>query len=466
MFYKALTTGDVLTENGMPTNSTSSNAVLDLFFKIGGWNQAHSENEMISVFSKAFAVSPDLATKCLFYNRDIRGGQGRRHTFRTLFRWLCIKHPEVAIKNLENVPFYGRWDDLFVAIDTKVWHSVTDYILHALKDGDKLCAKWMPRENKSLGKLAKILMDAWELSPKKYRKLLAGNTEVVESLMCKRQWSKIDYNHVPSVAINKYRTAFYKRDGDRFPAWIESLSKPESGNKIHADAIYPHDIVKKVISRSSGLLDAQWKALPNYMPEGRKILPVCDTSGSMSMFDGEPMLVCVALGLYLSERNVGPFKDGFITFSDRPVLQMLHGSLSDRVRQLNSADWGYNTNLEAVFRMILAKATESKLAEEDMPDDILILSDMQFDQCVRVPGYSALKMIRRMYETAGYRLPNVIFWNLRTSSGVPAKFDESGVALVSGFSPSIMKNLLGGNITPIKMMLSVLESERYSRVSA
>ena len=131
---------------------------------------------------------------------------------------------------------------------------------------------------------------------------------------------------------------------------------------------------------------------------------------------------------------------------------------------MKTAQWDMNTNLEAVFRLILSKAIAGKVSEENMPSEILILSDMQFDQAIRNNDASAMDMIRGMYSQAGYTVPNIIFWNLRTSSGVPVKFDESGTALVSGFSPSIMKSLLGGSITPMNMMLSVLDSERYSVV--
>lgn len=467
MFYRAITTKDTYTENAMPAHSTSSNNVLDMFFKMGG-SRGMSEGDIVRMFSLALNENPLLTLKALFYNRDIRGGQGERRSFRIMFKYLCENYPKLAIANLHLVPEYGRWDDIFSAFDTSVQPLAIDFILSQLKAGDKLCAKWMPRENKSGDNYAKILMSAWHLSPRQYRKLLAGNTDVVESQMCAREWKLINYNHVPSKAINNYRSAFMKHDAGRFSDWLASLAKPESGNKIHAGAIFPHDIVKGYMNfgrKLDATLEAQWKALPNYVPEGRKILPVCDVSGSMTIMDGLPMRVSVSLGIYLSERNVGPFKDGFITFSAKPTLQILKGNLLDRVNQLETSKWDMNTDLEAVFHLILSKAREYVLAPEEMPNEILILSDMQFDRCVQNPNNSAMDMIRDMYARHGYAVPNVIFWNLRTGSGVPVKFDERGVALVSGFSPSLMKSLLNGDLTPMKMMLSILESERYSKVT-
>jgi hypothetical protein len=184
------------------------------------------------------------------------------------------------------------------------------------------------------------------------------------------------------------------------------------------------------------------------------------------------MNVAVSLGLYLSERNKGPFHNALITFSESPAFQVRdEATLYQRVQATKAMPWGMSTNLEQVFVMILKRAVKAKLAQEDMPATVLILSDMQFNQCVREPTDSALRMIKKQYEEAGYTMPNVVFWNLRTSYGVPAKQNERGVSLVSGFSPSIMKTLLTGvehpepiPPTPMETMLATLNSERYDAV--
>ena len=471
-FLNALQTRDARTENDMVTHSTSGSRVLDLFYGMGGSRQM-GETAIIRLASSAFGEDALLTTKAMFYNRDVRGGQGERRSFRLMFRWLCENYPEIAIKNLTNVPFYGRWDDLFVAVNTPVEVPAIDTIASALKAGDKLCAKWMPREGKGKTsgryKDAMVLRKYLDLTPRSYRKLLAGNTQVIESFMCSGKWESIDYNHVPSVASNKYRHAFGKHDFTRYSAWLESLSKPESGNKIHADAIFPHTIVHGYLSNHYGgikgldkTLEAQWKALPNYVPDGQSFIPVCDVSGSMN---GEPMEVSVSLGVYLSERNKGPFKDAFLTFSGHPKLQVLTGdTLRGKIEQLETSQWDMNTDLEAVFKLILSKATSGSVPAEDMPQTILIISDMQFDQCIEKPSNTAMDMIRRQYETAGYKIPNVVFWNVRTSQGIPVKLDEQGTAIVSGFSPSIMKNLLSGEMRPDAVMLRTLLDPRYDRV--
>lgn len=472
--FKAITTKDTRTENGMPTHSTSSNAILDMFYKMGG-SRTMSETAITAMFSKAFNSDDRLlATKAMFYNRDVRGGQGERRSFRIMFRYLCMNYPEIAVANLSNVVFFGRWDDLLVGLDTVAGDAIAQYIYTALRSGDGLCAKWMPRENKANGATARLLISKIGIPPKRYRKLLSGNTKAVENIMCKKDWALVDYNQVPSVAVNKYRKAWYRNDESRFSSWIESLSKPEFGNKINASSIFPHDIVGKylgggmygvnVATGVNELLEAQWEALPNYVQEARKILPVVDVSGSMGMYGGLAIRVAVALGIYISQRNSGPFKDGFITFSENPMLQYLTGNLHDRCEQLTKSKWGMNTDLEKVFKLILDRAVSANLPASEMPDDVLILSDMQFDQCVSNRSASAIEMIDRLYSRAGYKRPNIVFWNLKTSEGIPVKHDDNGVALVSGFSPSLMKSLLNGSMTPMATMLAVLESERYERV--
>jgi hypothetical protein len=462
-------TNDTLTENGMRTHSTSGQAVLDLFYKQGG-ARAVTDQEIASWFRKAYKEDRTLALKCLFYNRDVRGGQGERRSFRVMFRALCELDPTMATRNLANVPFYGRFDDLFVAVGTSVEDAALGMFAAALRAGDALAAKWAPREGKSKSAHANLLRNRLGLDWKQYRKLLAGLSTTVEQRMCAGEWSGINYSHVPSQAAYKYRKAFRKKDEARYNEYLAKLAAGDVSVKVNAAAVFPHQIVQQVMNNLYGspdaLLEAQWKALPNYVQEGASFIPVVDVSGSMS---GEPMNVAVALGLYLSERNVGPFKDAMITFSERPEFQLRQeATLNDRVRATMQMPWGMNTNLEAVFKMILAKAKAAKLKPEELPNSILILSDMQFDQCVRSPSDSALDMISRMYQEAGYNKPQVVFWNLRTSSGVPAKRNSQGVSLVSGFSPSIMKTLLTGvntpEPTPYETMLDTLNQERYNQV--
>lgn len=474
--FNAMTTGDTRTENGMITNSTTSNNVLDMFFKMGG-SRNMSERDIERMFSLAYNENKSLALKALFYNRDVREGQGERRSFRIMFKWLCENDPETAKRLVQYVPEFGRWDDLLVGLYSTVARTIADFILFSIKRGDKLCAKWMPRENKSGRDYAHILMAGWNLTGKKYRRLLAGNTQVVETLMCQNEWSAINYNQVPSKASHKYRNAMLKHDELRYREWLGNLSKvDEKGKplaKVNAGAIFPHDVIRPLLigsvrNVSDEMIEAQWKALPNYSPSGLKVLPICDISGSMSMGGGLPLLVSVSLGIYTSERNKGIFKNGFITFSRVPTLVTLNGrTLSEKIAQFRIGSLAENTDLGAVFKLILRSAVNNQVPESDMPDTLLILSDMQFDSTYAVTNadVSAVEMARRMYREHGYKLPNIIFWNLNTLSGIPVKYTDAGVAVVSGFSPSILKSILNGEIDPIKQMLAVLLSERYAVIA-
>lgn len=465
-FYEAIT-NSTLTENGMPTNVSSLSRVVDMFFYMGSCRNKDT-NFLETLVSNAYRESPVYTIRAMFYNRDVRGGQGERRSFRVFFSWLIRQNPSVALKVLPLVPEYGRWDDVFVTYNTELWPETVKMIKNALLTGNGLCAKWMPREGKKNKEIYKALIRDLRWSPKYYRQIVSRYSKVVETEMCSKKWEVISYEAVPSVALKKYRKAFIKHDNLRFSNWNKKVVSGES--KAHADAIFPSDIIKSFIyglgvrrATQDEILaaDAQWKSLPDYMPKNRKVLPICDTSGSMS---GEPFINCVALGIYLAERNSGPFKDVFMTFSNNPTLHKLVGkTIFDKIANLDTKGWDMNTNLEAVFDLILNKALEVRLDKSEMPSTVLIMSDMQFDSATKYPSDNAISMIRRRYLSAGYEVPSIVFWNLRSASGIPAKFNENGVALVSGYSPSIVKSVMNIS-TPVETVLNVLNSERYAKI--
>lgn len=467
MFMNAMTTKDMLTENGMPTHSTSGSRVLDMFFKQGG-SRTMSERELEVLFAGALGENPLLAIRSMFYNRDVRGGQGERRSFRIFLKYLSLNHPQYAEKVLYHVPEYGRWDDLFAAFDTPMEEDALIIIMHGLVEGDRLAAKWMPREGKKGHEYADRVRRFMGLSWKEWRKLLVGNTEVVESLMCGQKWTDIKYSAVPSKAMLRYRKAFGKHDPIRFSEFIGDVK--EGKVKINSKALFPHEIVHQAGTMYGGFrldeaLEAQWMSLPDYMPKGRRVLPVSDVSGSMY---GLPLEVSIGLGLYVAERNVGPFKNALVTFSESPTFIDLPDSarLHEKLNIIAEADWDMNTNLTKVFDIMLHRAVRANLPAEEMPNVILIISDMQFDRCVDGGNDTALEMIDRRYRVAGYERPQVIFWNVNSLGGVPVKKDEQGTILVSGFSPSILKYVLTGELeTPEEAMLRVLNSERYAPIT-
>lgn len=485
-FLKALQTNDTVTENLMTTHSTSLSALVD-FFGIAGSARKMDEETILNYFTKAFNEDRDIALKLLYWARDVRGGAGERRLFREIIRDLAKYHTDALRKNVQYIPEYGRWDDVLELLETPLELEALRLIASGLQEGNGLCAKWMPRKGKVANKLRSYL----KMTPKNYRKGLVELTNVVEQLMCSGEFKAIDYNKLPSLASARYQKAFERHDPVNYRRYIDGLSKGTS--KISAAAVYPYDIVKSINHGNIEVANAQWKELPDYLAgsEDKNILPVVDVSGSMvSLASGSKvtcMDVSVSLGLYLAERNRGAFKDHFITFSGRPELQRVVGSLYDRVRQLRNADWGMNTNIQATFKLILDHAKMNRVPESDMPTQILILSDMQFDSCTGGREYASwggnhdcqpfgpnvLQMADQMYKQAGYKRPEIIFWNLRAVSGQsPIQITDAGVALVSGFSPAIMKNILAASdmtdcqITPRDLMLNVANSPRYAVIKA
>ena len=474
-FVDALRQEDMLTENGMATNSSSLNACVDLFFNIGAM-RGQDKQRLIATFSKAFNEDPKRAMKLLFWARDVRGGAGERQVFKDIITYLAENHDLALKPNLHLITEYGRFDDLLVLVGTYMETQALQIIEDAIKAENGLCAKWMPRK----GPVAEKLRNFMKMSPKQYRKTLVNLTNVVETKMCAKEWDSIEFGKLPSVASARYQKAFGKNAYESYSAYIQSLVKGEA--KINAGAVYPYDVTKSLTHGNATVANEQWKALPNYM-EGANdmILPVVDVSGSMSCPAGGSksvtcMDVAISLGLYISERNEGPFKDAFITFSDTPKLQVLSGSLKDRYAQMSRSDWGMSTNLEATFKLILDQATKHNLSQDEMPNKILILSDMEFNEATGSRGWgnsrsegwnpTAQQMIEKMYDAAGYTMPQIVYWNIQSrNGGVPVAFDKAGTALVSGFSPAIMKSLLGGDIeSPQQIMDKTILSERYSPI--
>jgi len=473
-FIDALRQEDMVTENGMATNSTSLNACVDLFFNIGAM-RGQDKQRLIATFSKAFNEDPKRAMKLLFWARDVRGGAGERQVFKDILVYLAENHDLVLRPNLHLISEYGRWDDLLSLAGTYLEKEAFTLISDALINENDLCAKWMPRK----GAVAEGLRKFTGMSPKQYRKSLVGLTSVVETKMCAKDWNSIDFGKLPSVASARYQKAFGKNAYESYSAYIASLVKGEA--KINAGAVYPYDIITSLERGNATVANEQWKALPNYL-EGANdmILPVVDVSGSMSSPAGGSktvtcMNVAISLGLYISERNEGPFKDAFITFSSKPQLQVLSGTLNDRYTQMSDSDWGMSTDLEATFKLILDQATKHKLSQDKMPNKILILSDMEFNSATGGGGWrneggkwtpTAQQMIEKMYADAGYKVPQIVYWNIQSrNGGVPVAFDAKGTALVSGFSPAIMTSLLGGDIeSPQQIMDKTILSERYAPV--
>lgn len=458
--YKASSVGE--TQNGAVTYTRSGSLLLDFYAQAGAMRK--SPEVALDLFKKAFAEDKEKAIRILFYLRDVRGGQGERDLFRNCLAWL-IQNDMVVFKTiLEHVPEYGRWDDMLFD-NPYVWSFVTKKLKDDFaSDAPSLLAKWLPTINASSPTTrakARIVIEKMSMSEISYRKIvreIRKKIKTVEEKMSARKWSDIDYSAVPSQAARIYKDAFKSHDDARYSKFIEKAEKGEV--KINAGTLYPYQIYKDVQTNYSKTLEALWNQLPDYT-RGNNGLVVADVSGSMT---GDPMAVSVSLALYFAEKNQGPFKDHFITFSAEPELQRIVGNnLAMKMNSIETSEWGMNTNLEAVFKLILNSATQNKVSQDEMPETIYIISDMEFDACVS--GTTLHKDLKEKYKDAGYKLPNVVFWNVNASGkNTPVMTDESGVALVSGFSPVIFK-MVTENKSPEEVMMDTINSDRYARIT-
>jgi len=463
------------TENGASTNKSTLSNLID-FFGLGAAMRKRSDEDIINLFSKAFAEDKLIALKILFYIRDVRQGQGERRGFRVILKWLGNNYPEVLSKNLDVVPEFGRWDDLFVLEDTKVWGDVLVMINNQFNillqnHTPTLFAKWCPSINTSspqTKKLAKKICKYLGMSEKQYRKTLSKAREdinVVERQMCSNEWNDINYSSVPSKASLLYKDAFARHDSVGYAKYIEDVKSGKT--KINASVTYPYEIVERILYKNdeSETLDVIWKSLPNYLDNNiHSGIVVADVSGSMT---GLPMAVSISLAMYFAERNKGDFANKFITFSEKPDLVNIVGNnIREKVKNLSRADWDMNTDLQSVFDLILDIALKNKVPQSEMPNTIYIVSDMEFDVACQDNKKTNYDLISHKYEEFGYEKPNLVFWNVNaTTNQSPITKNDKGTCLVSGCSPVILKTLLsGGEITARDVMIDTITKDRYNSI--
>lgn len=458
------TTNKGTTENGAVTNVSSLNPVLDFFAQAGAMRGR--VDDAVKLFKRAYASDPLLALRALFYMRDIRGGQGERDLFRA-----CITEvpADVLNKNIGHIPEFGRYDDLF-ALDVKY---IAPVIAAQLENDEaqlkgngsvSLLAKWLPSENASSEesrKLALKIAKALGLSPAKYRKRIVAlrkYIKLLEQKMSAKQWGDIEYDKLPSQAMRKHVKAFNRNDQERYTAFLEAVKKGEK--KINTATLFTYEVFDLISEGENEAADVLWNNLPDYT-RGQNALVIADVSGSMS---GRPMSISVSLALYFAERNTGPFKDYFMTFSAKPQLvQVLGKTLADKLSLIENAQWDMNTDVEAAFQSILDAAIASKASGDDMPKVLYIISDMEFDACT--DGQTNFDRARDMFAQAGYTLPHVVFWNVDSrQNNLPATMYDTDVTLISGSSASTFRYAVEGK-TPLETMNEILNSERYAVIT-
>ena len=481
-----------LTENGGVGYETSGNALVDMNYKVASYRSAE-EGTILADFLKAFAETPELAVKWMFYAGDIREGLGERRLFKILVKNVLPKYPWL----IKFIPDYSRWDIVTELLGTSVEKEAVEIIkerlnidLGAMKEGKpiSLLAKWMPSVNtssKATVAKANKLCALLGMKPAQYRKTLSklrAYSNVIEVKLCKNEWSDVNYEAVPSQANLKYKDAFLKHDKERREAFLSKLSNGEV--KINASVAFPHEVVYKYRKQNGDrvatdqTLEAMWKNLKQ-IPMTKPMIVVRDGSGSMYCTVGGTKVtaldVSTALAIYCSEHAAPGFENEFITFSDKPKLVKFNDKMELRDKlnlAYQEADYS-NTDIEKTMDLVLQTAVNNHLSQEQIPD-VLIISDMEFDCATSCTNYdyrtgyvtkgldTVFESIRHKFKSAGYELPGLAFWNVNSrTNAVPLQTNKYGLKLISGFSQNVLKMVMSNKLDPFEVLKETLLSKRY-----
>lgn len=480
----------VPTEKGGMQYGTSGSRCLDFFQMAGSARKSNmSQEDMRKHMELALAEDRETALRILLWAYDCRGGAGSRDIMRAALPYFLLKDKQdTCMHLLRAIPELGRYDmlsDLLENDDLPKDYTklVLNIIKDALADESKaaLCAKWLPRKGKAANRVRGWL----KLKPAEYRHTLSKYT-TTETLMSANKWGSIEYEHVPSVCFARSKAAFNKHDQARFEKFNDRAVKGEV--EVHAGVVYPHDVIRDMCLAASNIggwgrvsgpdktvvkaAEAQWKNLPNLFGDNKQtIFPIVDVSGSMTCnISGslQAIHVAVSLGLYCAEKQKGKFSNEVMCFSGRPVCAQLKGDLWEKVATMLNTQDNCTTDLGLCIRTIVATARRNHIPQQDMPDVLLVLSDMQFDQMSYYSHDTSVEYIKKTFEDAGYKAPGIIYWNLaaRETRGVPALANEKGVITVSGFSVNILKAILDGTdlaeqCDPAHIMMKAVYQDRY-----
>lgn len=479
------------TANGDMAYTTTGSDVLDMFGK-GGAMRQEKEEVIIETFRRALMDDPTYALRCLFYLRAPREGQGERRFFRVCYKWLAENYPETAKSVMNYVPILGRWDDLFVLFNTSLEKQMTDFIGQQLmfdrtNSHPSLCAKWQPSLNASsptTKQLAKRFCKAWRITEKEYRKLLVSiraKINLVETQMSANKWDEIDFATVPSKAGFNYRDCFLRREETK-ERYIDFIN--DKNTKVKASVLYPYEVVHQVrehwnydwfAGKSDFIgepgeretLNKYWENLTDYFKDASlNALCVIDTSGSMI---GRPLEVATSLGLYCADKAKGPFQGHYISFSSKPQLVKIEGEdFCEKVFNIGNANLCENTDIEKTFMYILGVAKKYHLTQEDMPEQIVVISDMQFDRMTEKPMSetelcSVMEKMRLIWEVSGYQMPKLVYWNVNARYATFPEQASENVSFVSGCSPILFKGILTGK-TGLEMMKEMLNAPAFEGI--
>lgn len=433
-----------------------------IFSKKGNFYE--ERESVLSLFQKIWIVDKELAFKLLMWLRDCRGGAGNRSGARECYKWLSKYDPEWLEINISLLPEIGRWDDLRSLFDSDLEINAAKLWSYNLKE-NILAAKWADRSDKPLQKFL-------ELNEAGLRKLLSKirKNHIVEHEMCTKRWNEIEYEKVPSVAISRYTNAFGRHDEERFEKFKEDLKTGKK--KIHASVLFPHDCVRTVLHGDPEIGEAQFNELPNFL-EGveERIIVISDTSGSMQTnISGsvEAIHISQGMALYCSAKisKDNPFHKKFIGFCSEGKFKNWNDmDFAQAIQNRNIFDGAVgSTRIDKALDLILETAKFFNLANEQIPTTLLIISDMQFYSGSGIYGAGCsnsdteINQALNKWTKANYNKPKIIYWNTDGYAGSPEVANSYNVALISGFSPAILKAIFSAeDFSPRAIMLKALE---------
>ncbi|KAF8448226.1 hypothetical protein BGX38DRAFT_1093248 [Terfezia claveryi] len=378
-------------------------------------------------------------------------------------------------ERMRKITFAAKWAPSLEAQHDKHTFLASSIAEILFPPEHKLCADLFTDREGYL-KVARELYRRVYLSP------LRKHLRVVERDVTAGTFDRINYNQVPSLAMNRYKQVFSKKDTTRFMEFLKKVAEGKA--KISGSVLTPSTLVHRAktlpysYSYNTSLqgdverqiIDGQWNSLVKSVKERgilESAIAVVDVSGSMSYPVQNdrtcPMDSAIGLGMLLAEVAEEPFKGIFITFSEVPELVRIDGVIDDgntkgtekwdfvrKVRHVEQASWGLNTNFLAVFEeLLLPRALAHKVPPEKMVKKIFVFSDMQFDMA---EGYgddaptweTGYERLKRKYEEAGYELPTMVYWNLAStgSIGKPVTGEQKGVVMMAGGGAGTMKAFL------------------------
>lgn len=481
------------TENGQFCYDTTKNSLLDFFSEVGALRN-RSEEDIIKLFIKAYNEDRLLALKTLFYARNIRSGLGERETFKICLRWLAKNHSSDVKNNFANIAKFGRYDDFYSLMDTPLESDMLKYLkilfnndMKKLKASEQvsLLGKWLPScnaSNKETIKNGKKTAIAFGLSERDYRKSLSALRKainVVERNLSDKHYENIVYNNVPSKAAYIYKNAFKKHDDERYSKYLKDVSNGKA--KINSSTMYPYELIKPLLKEyfqnkidenedeilERNVIEAQWKALPNYTSD-KNFMVLADVSGSMLDLNATPMATSVGLAIYFAEHTKGIFHNNFMEFSDKSELIKLKDSmtLNEKVQVSLSNDFCGGTNIESAFNAILNAAIASNCKNSDLPDALVVITDMEIDQGLSDSNFDFSTEMQSKFSKFGYTMPIIVWWNVNARhSTFHSNYKNSLVRFISGSSENAFKSLCENfGDDPMSMMTKTLSDKRYDTI--